>query len=78
MRTLLKSKFHRTYGIEAENNSGTVCINEPAAYLDTKDNPAIVLIYCCLEDTEIHNSKPSLVYVASRNTTASARQAIEH
>ena len=74
----MKSKFHRAYGIEAKNSSDAVCINEPATHLDTKDDLAVVLIYCCLNDTEIHDSKPRLVYVASRNTTASTRQAIEH
>lgn len=56
-----------TYAIEAEPNSGTICINGAAARLAAKGDIIIILSYCHLHDDEAINVIPKMVYVDENN-----------
>ncbi|MCK5589826.1 MAG: aspartate 1-decarboxylase [Dehalococcoidales bacterium] len=56
-----------TYAIEAEPNSGTICINGAAARLAAKGDIIIILSYCHLPDDEAINVIPKMVYVDENN-----------
>ncbi len=56
-----------TYAIEAEPNSGTICINGAAARLAAKGDIIIILSYCHLPDDEAINVIPRMVYVDENN-----------
>lgn len=56
-----------TYAIEAEPNSGTICINGAAARLAAKGDIIIILSYCHLPDDEAINVMPKMVYVDENN-----------
>jgi len=56
-----------TYAIEAESNSGTICINGAAARLAAKGDIIIILSYCHLPDDEAINVIPRMVYVDENN-----------
>jgi len=56
-----------TYAIEAEPNSGTICINGAAARLAAKGDIIIILSYCHLPDDEALNVIPKMVYVDENN-----------
>jgi len=56
-----------TYAIEAEPNSGTICINGAAARLAAKGDIIIILSYCHLPDDEAINIIPKMIYVDENN-----------
>jgi len=56
-----------TYAIEAEPNSGTICINGAAARLAAKGDIIIILSYCHVPDNEAINVIPKMVYVDENN-----------
>ena len=56
-----------TYAIEAEPNSGTICINGAAARLAAKGDIIIILSYCHLPYDEAINVIPKMVYVDENN-----------
>ncbi len=56
-----------TYAIEAEPNSGTICINGAAARLAAKGDIIIILSYCHVPDDEAINVIPKMVYVDENN-----------
>lgn len=56
-----------TYAIEAEPNSGTICINGAAARLAAKGDIIIILSYCHLPDDAAIDVIPKMVYVDENN-----------
>src|SRR5574341_1340646 len=56
-----------TYVIEGKANSGTICLNGPAARLGQKKDLVIIISYAGLEPEEAQNHKPKLVYLDSKN-----------
>lgn len=62
-----------TYAIEAEPNSGTICINGAAARLAAKGDIIIILSYCHLPDDEAINVIPKMVYVDENNRIVEAK-----
>jgi aspartate 1-decarboxylase len=57
----------RTYAIEAEPDSGTICINGAAARLAAKGDIVIILSYHHVPDDEASNVIPKIVYVNQNN-----------
>lgn len=57
-----------TYVFVGEENSGTVCLNGPAARLGQVGDLLIVISYCHLEFEEAKRYQPKVIYVDSQNT----------
>lgn len=56
-----------TYVIEGPRGSGVVCMNGAAAHLITKGDLVIIISYVDLEQSELDNHRPTVVYVDARN-----------
>ena len=56
-----------TYIIRGERGSGKVCINGAAAHLIHKDDLAIIVSYCQLNELEVQDHTPKIVHVNSEN-----------
>ena len=56
-----------SYVICGERGSGQVCINGAAAHLIHEGDLVIIVSYCSLNDIEIQNHKPTIVYVDGEN-----------
>src|SRR3990172_502105 len=56
-----------TYVIKGRANSGTICLNGPAARLGEVGDQVIIISYGCLEPKEAQKVKPKLVYLDSKN-----------
>ncbi len=56
-----------TYAIRAENGSGTISVNGAAARLACPGDLVIICAYVVLDQKELANYKPVLVYVNERN-----------
>lgn len=57
-----------TYVFAGERNSGTICLNGPAARLGQVGDLLIVISYCHLEFEEAKRYQPKVVYVDNQNT----------
>ena len=57
-----------TYAIEAEPDSGEIGIQGAAARLASVGDTVIILAYRQVEEEEVHNHTPRLVYVDDKNT----------
>lgn len=59
-----------TYVIRGERNSGTVCLNGPAARLAVVGDVVIIVSYCQLpfDDAKMH--KPTIIYPDNNNQLA--------
>ncbi|NIM96602.1 MAG: aspartate 1-decarboxylase [candidate division Zixibacteria bacterium] len=57
-----------TYVFVGEENSGTVCLNGPAARLGQVGDLLIVISYCHLEFEEAKRYQPKVIRVDSQNT----------
>jgi len=66
-----------TYAIEAEADSGTIGIQGPAARLATRGDIVVILSYRHVEEAEIKNFPPRLVYVNSKNVITESKHAAE-
>jgi aspartate 1-decarboxylase len=66
-----------TYAIEAEADSGTIGVQGPAARLAAKGDVVVILSYRHVEEAEIKNFPPRLVYVNSKNVITESKQAAE-
>ena len=64
-----------TYAIEGER--GEVCLNGAAARLAVKGDIVIILSYCHVEDEEVHDFLPKLVYVDAENAITTTKHAVE-
>ena len=56
-----------TYVLVAEANSGTICLNGPAARLGEMGDLLIIVSYCELEFEEAKKYKPKVIYVDEKN-----------
>jgi aspartate 1-decarboxylase len=56
-----------TYVLVAKPNSGTICLNGPAARLGQVGDLLIIVSYCDLEFEEAKKYKPKVVYVDGKN-----------
>lgn len=56
-----------TYAIEADENSGQICLNGPAARLGRAGDSVIIISYCHLTPEEMKSHKPIIVKVDSNN-----------
>ncbi|MFH0768490.1 MAG: aspartate 1-decarboxylase [Chloroflexota bacterium] len=63
-----------TYAIEGEK--GEICLNGAAARLAIKGDIVIILSYRHVEEDEVHNSVPNLVYVDAQNAITEIKQAV--
>jgi aspartate 1-decarboxylase len=60
------ARFH-TYAIEGEADGGEICLNGAAARLAARGDIVIILSYHNVQEEEIHNYHPRLVYVDTKN-----------
>ena len=63
-----------TYAIEGEK--GELCLNGAAARLAVKGDIVIILTYRHVEEHEIRNFRPKLVYVDAKNAITGTKQAV--
>jgi len=66
-----------TYAIEAEANSGTVGIRGAAARLAAKGDTVIILSYRNVEEAEVKNFLPRLVYVDENNVITKTKHIVD-
>lgn len=59
-----------TYVIKGKANSGTICLNGPAARLGQVGDEVIIISYACLEPEQARSIQPKLVYLDSKNRIA--------
>jgi aspartate 1-decarboxylase len=64
-----------TYAIEGED--GEICLNGAAARLVNKGDIVIILSYTNIEDAELHDFHPTLVYVDTKNHITAKKTAID-
>ena len=64
-----------TYAIEGEK--GEICLNGAAARLVVKGDTVIILSYCHIEDDQLSNFAPRLVYVDAENAITKTKGAVE-
>lgn len=60
------SRFE-TYTIAGEPNSGMICLNGAAARCVQKGDHIIIMAYCQLDDKEVKEHKPRVVFVNENN-----------
>lgn len=60
------SRFE-TYTIAGEPNSGMICLNGAAARCVQKGDHIIIMAYCQLDDKEVKEHKPRVVFVNEKN-----------
>ena len=56
-----------TYTIEGEADSGTICLNGPAARLGTVGDEIIIISYAHLDEKEAKTHKPKIILVDNQN-----------
>ena len=59
-----------TYAIEAERDSGIVCVNGAAARLVQVGDPVIIISYRLLDDDQAREFEPKVVLVDEKNRIA--------
>jgi len=62
-----------TYVLVAEANSGTICLNGPAARLGQVGDLLIIVSYCNLEFEEAKKYQPKVIYVDKKNRITEKR-----
>jgi aspartate 1-decarboxylase len=65
-----------TYAIRAENGSGTVSVNGAAARLACPGDLVIICSYVILDQKELANYKPVLIYFDNKNQIARSASSI--
>ena len=60
------SRFE-TYTIAGKPNSGMICLNGAAARCVQKGDHIIIMAYCQLENSEVKEHKPRVVFVNEQN-----------
>ncbi len=66
-----------TYAIEAPTDSGIIGIQGPAAWLASKGDTVIILSYRHVEEAEVKNFLPRLVYVDENNAITKTKHIVE-
>lgn len=67
-----------TYVIPGERDSGTVCLNGAAARLVQVGDEVIIITYTMLNDEEIKNYTPKVVFVDNKNKVSSITSQESH
>jgi aspartate 1-decarboxylase len=62
-----------TYVLVAEANSGTICLNGPAARLGEVKDLLIIVSYCDLEFEEAKKYQPKVIFVDKENKIVKKR-----
>ena len=62
-----------TYVLVAEANSGTICLNGPAARLGQVGDLLIIVSYCDLEFEEAKKYQPKVIFVDKKNRITEKR-----
>ena len=65
-----------TYAIRAERNSGIISVNGAAAHRADPGDVVIICTYVSLDETELMQFKPKLVYVDKQNRISHMRNTI--
>jgi aspartate 1-decarboxylase len=65
-----------TYAIRAEDNSGTISVNGAAAHKASPGDRVIIAAYAVLNQHELANFHPTLVYVDENNRITHCRNNI--
>jgi aspartate 1-decarboxylase len=65
-----------TYAIRASHGSGIISINGAAAHRAAPGDIIIICAYAALDDEELRNYKPTLIYVDGQNCVSDRRDAI--
>jgi aspartate 1-decarboxylase len=65
-----------TYAIRAQDGSGTISVNGAAAHKADPGDVVIICSYAGVEEKELINFKPRLVYVDEKNRISDTRNAI--
>lgn len=65
-----------TYAIRALRGSGTISVNGAAAHKANPGDRVIICAYCVLEQRELANYAPKLVYLDESNTIIRQAQSI--
>ena len=56
-----------TYALEAEEGSGTICVNGAAAHLCCTGDIIIVAAYAFVSEEDLEGFSPNIVFVDSKN-----------
>lgn len=56
-----------TYVIEGEADSGAICLNGAAARLVQPGDNVIIIAYCWIDEKEVKDFKPKIVFVDDNN-----------
>jgi len=64
-----------TYVIEGEPGEGDICVNGAAAHLVKPGHKVIIACYCMLQEGQILNHRPKLVFVDERNRIREIKEA---
>ena len=65
-----------TYAIRAEGGSQIISVNGAAAHKAAPGDRIIICAYATLDEKELANFKPTLVYLDEKNTITQMRHAI--
>ena len=57
-----------TYVISGKENSGVVCLNGAAARLVNPGDKVIIMAYCIMDEKEVTNFKPTVIFVNEDNS----------
>lgn len=60
------SRFE-TYIIAGQRNSGMICLNGAAARCVQKGDKVIIMAYCEIDESEVNNHKPKVIFVNEKN-----------
>ena len=56
-----------TYTIAGERGSGLICLNGAAARCVQVDDKIIIMAYCSMNEKEVKNHKPNVIFVDEKN-----------
>lgn len=56
-----------TYIIPGEKNSGTICLNGPAARKGVVGDKIIIFCYSYFQEAELSNFQPTIIHVTKKN-----------
>ena len=65
-----------TYAIAGERGSGNICLNGAAARMVAKGDVVIILTYTHLQEEQVRQHEPCLVYVDNHNHITHTRHSI--
>jgi len=56
-----------TYAIKSKKDSGEICLNGPSAHLGKIGDEVLILSFVSLEEREIKDYKPRIIFVDKKN-----------